>query len=70
MWVDIRDAALSGYPITGIMNPSNGPFADNGSTAVYQHVLNSTMGIGDAAPDDDNKKLTVLFGRGEGVGGG
>lgn len=60
MWIGLRDAAASGHPITGIMNPSSGPLADEGSERAYQNFLRDVMGLGDAATSSDTAKPTVL----------
>lgn len=60
IWIGLRDAAASGHPITGIMNPNSGPFADEASERVYQDFLRDVMGLGDAATSSDTAKPTVL----------
>lgn len=60
MWIDLRDAASQGYPITGVMNPLSGPYADDITTGAYQTFLEETMNIGDNAIDDGTAKPTVL----------
>ena len=48
MWIDLREAATSGYPITGIMNPSSGPGTD-GAAPGYLGFLSGVMGLGAGA---------------------
>lgn len=71
MWIGLRDAAISGRPITGIMNPNSGPYADEGSQLGYQIFLRDEMGIGDGAiyhPEEAKPTVRRLAG-GRGVGG-
>lgn len=59
MWIDVRDAARGGYPITGILNPLSGTYAASLDTSGYQEFLTDTMNLGDAATDDGTAKPTV-----------
>lgn len=61
MWVSVKDAAVAGHPVTGIMNPFNGPnISEEGGLGDYRRMVNTFLNKGDAAEDPDNDYISAL----------